>query len=338
MAITWRVLGRPGADNALHVVVDTGQSRESLLFDCGEHCLDELRPAEVQEIAHLCFSHFHMDHVAGFDGFFRQNYNRRDLPVGVWGPPETIATMGHRFRGFVWNLHANQAGEWIVREIRPERIATARFLTREAFAMRPDPDRPREPGAIHRAGAWSLEARLLPHGSIQSAAYRVVESERRNIDPGALRDSGLLPGPWLQAVVAGTADDGEGVEAGGRSHRLGDLRAALLVSSPGDSIAWLTDFRLEPGTPPWEELVDWLSGTGTLVCECQYRAADADLARRNAHLTADLAARLASEAGAGRLVLQHLSRRYAAADWIAMRDEAKAIFPRTELPPGWNFS
>ena len=83
MAIEWQILGRAGADNALHVVVDSGQSRESFLFDCGEGVLDSLRPGEVQSVAYLAFSHFHMDHVSGFDGFFRLNYNRPDAPVTV---------------------------------------------------------------------------------------------------------------------------------------------------------------------------------------------------------------------------------------------------------------
>ncbi len=337
MAIEWRILGRAGADNALHVVVDTGQARESLLFDCGERCLDELRPAAVQAVAHLCFSHFHMDHVAGFDGFFRLNYNRPEVPVGVWGPPGTIEVMGHRFAGFVWNLHRDQSGEWIVREIGREEIGTARFLTSEAFApARRLPDRPREGSVVHRTRDWHLEARLLPHGSIPSVAYRVVESPRRNIDPLALRRYDYLPGAWLQEVADDTTSDAELVEVGGRSLRVGELRRELVVTSPGDSIAWLTDFLVEPGSEEWDGLVAWLAGTGTLVCECQYRSADAALAAANAHMTADLVGRLAAEAGVDRLVLQHLSRRYGAEEWLGMLGEATAFFPKTILPPEWN--
>ena len=116
---------------------------------------------------------------------------------------------------------------------------------------------------------------------------------------------------------------------------MGELRRDLLVTSPGESLAYLTDFRTEPGTPAWDELVTWIAGTTTLVCECQYRAGDFALARQNAHMTADLVGRLAAEAGVGRLVLQHLSRRYLREDWIEMRHEAAHFFPRTELPPEW---
>ena len=332
MSIEWQVLGRAGADNALHVVVDSGQSRESLLFDCGERCLDGLRASEIQAVAHLCFSHFHMDHVAGFDGFFRLNYNRPDFPVGVWGPPGTVKVMEHRFQGFVWNLHTGQPGEWVVREIGRETIGTARFYVDEAFAAQGQPGRPWHPPVVHRTEGWRLEARLLPHGSIASVAWRVVEAPKRNIDPNALRKLGHLPGPWLKDVADGDKADGEPVEVGGRKVPVGELRRELLVTTPGESITWLTDFRVEPGTAEWDGLISWLAGTTTLVCECQYRAADKALAEKNAHMTTDLVGRLAAEAGVGRLVLQHLSRRYSVAEWLAMRDEAKAVFPRTELP------
>ncbi|HRQ90597.1 MAG TPA: ribonuclease Z, partial [Bacteroidia bacterium] len=58
-------------------------------------------------------------------------------------------------------------------------------------------------------------------------------------------------------------------------------------------------------------------------------------AARNAHMTADLVARLASDSDVGRLVLQHLSRRYGPETWAEMHREAKSIFPRTELPREW---
>src|SRR5690606_22699498 len=120
--------------------------------------------------------------------FFRLNYNRPDAPVTVWGPPGTVDLMAHRFQGFVWNLHADQAGEWIVREIGENSLGMARFLTREAFVpTHRQPDQPREGSLLHRGGSWHLEGRLLPHGLIDSVAYRLVESPRQNIDVAVMK-------------------------------------------------------------------------------------------------------------------------------------------------------
>ncbi|HOS44190.1 MAG TPA: ribonuclease Z, partial [Armatimonadota bacterium] len=65
------------------------------------------------------------------------------------------------------------------------------------------------------------------------------------------------------------------------------------------------------------------------------RAADADLARQNGHVTTIGAAELARRAGVSRLLLIHLSDRYPPETWPELLDEARAIFPRTEFPRGW---
>ena len=95
MAIDYQILGEPGRDNALLATVDSGQSVHRLLFDCGEGCLSALSVSQIAEIECLFFSHFHMDHVAGFDSFARVNWNRPDRPVQVFGPPGTIEIIHH---------------------------------------------------------------------------------------------------------------------------------------------------------------------------------------------------------------------------------------------------
>ncbi len=108
MTLSFQVLGDPGHDNALIVTIDTGQSITRLLFDCGENCVSRLPFSEVQSIDHLFFSHLHMDHVAGFDSFFRCVYGRTERPNHIWGPAGTGKIMHHRFQGFLWNLVGGQ--------------------------------------------------------------------------------------------------------------------------------------------------------------------------------------------------------------------------------------
>ncbi len=104
MTIRYRVLGQPGRDNALYVELDSGQSITRLQFDCGEACQRELGVSEIRAIDHLFFSHFHVDHVAGFDSFLRSNYNRPDKPVRIWGPVGAADIVHHRLRGAIWQI------------------------------------------------------------------------------------------------------------------------------------------------------------------------------------------------------------------------------------------
>lgn len=324
------VLGRAGGDNALWVRVNTGQQIHRLLFDCGSGCIGPLGSAELQAVDHLFFSHFHMDHVAGFDGFFRINFNRETKPVHVWGPDQTMDLMQHRFRSFWWNLHEQQTGSWVVHEIHEDRVEAARMEVSEAFAVRhPEPPGLMEP--LIDGPDYRVTVRLLDHRG-PSVAYRVDEGCRLNVNPERLAESGLRPGPWIQSLknleVSGS------VEIQGKAWELEPLRERLLERAPGASIAYLTDFRLDES---WtEKLVPWLAGCDVLICEAQYAQADAALALQNYHSTSTQVAELARRAGVGCLELFHLSRRYPEFIWKEMLREARAIFPRTAFPSVWN--
>jgi ribonuclease Z len=123
------------------------------------------------------------------------------------------------------------------------------------------------------------------------------------------------------------------VVVGGASRLVRELQDALLTVTPGDSVAYLTDFLLDE--PAVERLTDALRGVGTVVCESQYRHADLELARRNRHMTATQVAQLANRAGVGRLVLFHLSDRYTREEWPEPLAEARAVFPTTDFPSHW---
>jgi ribonuclease Z len=70
-------------------------------------------------------------------------------------------------------------------------------------------------------------------------------------------------------------------------------------------------------------------GADLLVHEATFTSEERERARETGHSTAAQAADLAREAGVELLALTHVSTRYAGHE---IRDEARAIFPRTEVP------
>ena len=334
MPLTFQVLGQPGRDNALFVKVDTGQSQTRLLFDCGDGCPHQLGPTDLREIDHLCFSHLHMDHIAGFDLFFRLNFDRITKENRIWVPHGSAEVIHHRLRGFMWNLvDEKQEGEWLVSEIGPDAVRGARFLAKEGFrTAHATPELPRQGRTIIEGDGFTVGAVLLDHGT-PSVGYLVREADRVNVDTAKLAAKGLKPGPWLKRLRGPSATPGETIEIGGVVYPLSVLQAELLVTTPGDSIAYLTDFRMTPATA--DELVPWLRGVNTVVCESQYRAIDADLAERVMHSTAEEVASMAARAGIGRLILFHFSDRYDAIARREMLADARAIFANATLPDGW---
>ena len=135
MAIHYQILGQPGRDNALFVEINTGQAIHRVQFDCGEACLRDLPVSQIQAIDALLFSHFHIDHVAGFDSFLRSNYDRADRPVCVWGPAGATEIIHHRLQGVTWNLVEGEPGEFVITDIHADRLVSSGFLAHERFAM-----------------------------------------------------------------------------------------------------------------------------------------------------------------------------------------------------------
>lgn len=332
MSIRYQVLGAPGRDNALYVRVESGQRITRLLFDCGDGCLGALPRAEIQAIEHLCFSHLHIDHIAGFDGLLRSTFNRPAPPMQVWGPPDTLRLLHHRLRSILWDRVADQPGVWQIHDVLPDRIIGARLITGEAFAIaHPLAPRPFS-GQLIATPDFTVDALHLDHGT-PSLGYIIRETPRRTIDAAALARLGLPPGPWLRELKA-DPDASMPITIAGQRFERAMLREALLTTTPGEALAYLTDFALDAD---WiARLAEWLRGCTTLVCEAQYRQADWRLAQRYYHTTAPQVAELARRAGVGRLILIHLSDRYTAAAWQALLQEARAIFPQTDVPAHWS--
>jgi len=333
MPLSFRVLGGFGQDNALYVTVDTGQRISRLMFDCGDGCPHALETGDLLAMDHLFFSHFHMDHISGFDLFFRVNFDRDEPPVSVWVPPGGTDILHHRFQGYQWNLvDSKQRGTWAVNEVSAEHIRTTRFHAREAFrTAHHQAERPRSPVIVQGDG-YTVEAYQLDHGCV-SLGYVVRELPRLNVDTAKMAARGFLPGPWVKRLRGPAAQSGESVTINGAEHSLAMLQGELLVTTPGESVAYLTDFRMTEATTDY--LANHLRGVTTVVCESQYRAVDVQLAEAAMHSTATEVAKFAARAGIGRLILFHVSPRYLPDGLSGLLAEARTVFPNTSFPDGW---
>lgn len=335
MTINHDILGEPGRDNALLVTIDSGQSQHRLLFDCGEGCLSKIPISQIQTIEAVFFSHFHIDHIAGFDTFLRMNWARPDAPVRIFGPPGAIEILHHRLRGYTWNLVAGVPGEWVVTEVGDGKLNSSRFLTAEGFETEHAFPGCSEAGdVVYRGDCFTVRSHTLDHGT-PCLAYAVREDDRQNVDTDVLRELGLQPGPWLKAVKdVGGVNEETPINIAGDDHTVGALRRRLVISSPGESIGYVTDFFLATEADE-DRLVGFLSSSGTLVCENNYRDADADLARKNYHMTSSDVARLADRVGPAKLVLFHVSDRYDMQAWQEQLAEVRGQFDRADFPREW---
>lgn len=332
MSISFQVLGKPSRDNALLVQIDSGQKIEKLLFDCGEACLSKVSDGDIQKIDHLFFSHLHMDHIGGFDNFFRSNFNRNSKRNRIWGPPQTAQILQHRFQGYMWNLHQSMSASWLVTDIYPFEHISFRFELQEAFSVMHHVSNCPYQKTLFENENFEIKVLTLNHLT-PSLAYLVREKPKLNINLEKLISLGLSPGPWLRQLKE--LKDGQEVsQSSGICYTYRQLRELLLFETPGESIAYLTDFLADEQTIIC--LSDFLRGCQTMVCEAHYRSSDIDLARRNYHSTTALSASVARLANVDKLILIHLSDRYNPGQYREILDETREIFAETAFPVEWN--
>jgi ribonuclease Z len=333
MTIHFDVLGDAGRDNAVLVCVDSGQNISRLLFDCGENCLSDVSVSEIQDIDHVFFSHFHMDHIAGFDHFFRLTYQRTAKPNLIWGPSGSSEILYHRFQGSLWNLYHDLTSQFDVHDIYPDGIVVTRFFANEAFATGHLLETcPLVNHTVVDTAEYSVQAYQMDHMT-PSLAYVLREKPRVNVDTTRLAALGLRPGAWLKQIKSPQQNESASVQIGGKTYLLEDLRQQLLVETSGDSLAYLTDFLMDERTQ--EQLATVLQNCTVMICESQYLAADRALADKHYHMTATQVAETARRASVHQLTLFHLSDRYNKTEWLELLEEARAIFPNTTFPSGW---
>lgn len=178
-----------------------------------------------------------------------------------------------------------------------------------------------EPGEILSDGNCTVTALPLEH-RIPAYGYRMRERDHPGaFDAEAAGRMGVPAGPLYGRLKQGesvTLPDGRTVDG-----------AALCgPPEPGRVLAYCTDTTYCAGA------VELARDADLLVHEATFSARHQELAVISGHSTSEMAARVATEAGAHSLFLTHLSSRYAPGTAIEPEEllrEARSIFPATDL-------
>lgn len=166
---------------------------------------------------------------------------------------------------------------------------------------------------VERAG-YRIEAFATQHGrGAQSRGYALVEDNRLGrFDPERARALGIPEGPLF-----GRLHRGQAVEVDGRVIQPEELVGA---PRPGRRVVYSGDTR------PCRQTAEAAGAADLLIHDATFADDEAERARGTGHSTAREAAELAAACGARRLLLTHISSRYAEDPRILER-EARELFP-----------
>ncbi len=260
------------------------------LFDCGEGTQTQLLRSHIpsMKIDTLLISHIHGDHIFGlFPLLSTLGMKKRTAPLNVYAPTNF---------GPILKFFLSYFGEGISYEIRFTPLTM------------------KEPQVVYQTKKIAIEAFPLEH-KIETFGFIVREKEPDlNIDKDALERLHFT----LEEI--GTLKRGEDVV---REDEKLIIPAAEVTYRPYKprSFAYCSDTSVFPKEAEWVRGVDLLYHEATYLSELE------DQAALRHHSTAAQAARVAKEAGAGKLILGHYSSR--CSDKSLYEAEAREIFPET---------
>jgi ribonuclease Z len=299
---------------ALVLKLDNG---EYLLCDAGEGIQTGFSDANLRYDVPLTIliTHLHGDHIIGLPGLlFRFSLQGRTAPITLVGP-RGILGLVQAWRKYIFlkvpvlqailELDANGLGVTV-----QHNYFEGGELARSETISCSD-------GIVLRTPEYRLQAAAVLH-SVPAFGYRVTETPRRGrFDPEKAAALGIPRGRlW------GILSTGRSIEYGGR---VIDPVAEGIVGPerPGRVVSYLGD------TTECPNIQTLARGATVLITECTYPADLADMAMLKAHMTSEMAARAALEAGAKCLILTHFSARIT--DFDALLGEARTIFPNAHI-------
>ena len=168
------------------------------------------------------------------------------------------------------------------------------------------------PGDVLERDGYKIAPVAVAHRVSNALGYVLYEDPRPGeFDPETATALGVVPGPEF-----GYLQRGETVRGVRPEQVLGPPRAGRKIVISGD-------------TSPCETLRIASHDADVLLHEATFAEEERARAAETGHSTAAQAATLARDAGVTLLALTHFSTRYPVG---VLRDEARAIFPRTVLP------
>jgi len=317
-------LNPPCGDPGLWIdLLDEGRS---VLLDMGE--LGHVANRKLLRVERVVVTHTHMDHFVGFDSMLRLTLGREKELV-VTGPPGFLDRIRGKIAAYTWNLIEDYPVRLRAEEIDGETVRSVLYSGAGRMEPEPLPDRPFT-GVIHGERLYTMHVEVLDHG-IPVLGVALHETEHISVNKDRVLKMGLVPGEWLRELKhavrrceAGEqeirAETEDGVE---RIFTLAELAAEIVLRSPGQRLAYLTDIRYTPANI--EKAVELARDADLLVCETAFLDEDRALAHERFHLTARQAGELARAAGAKRLAPFHLSPRYQGREREVLDEAADAF-------------
>jgi len=303
-------------DEDISILVRLDNHPYNYLCDCGD--ASELTMKELQDTAAVFISHTHIDHFINFDSLIRHQLGAQRTVV-ICGPAGIAEQVQAKLRAYTWNLVAEGAIRYEIREIKQPGLI-------QVFELEPPVWELNEIGTMEGTPIFShadfeVSYVLLDHKT-PVAAWKFKERDSVKID---IAKSGLPGGPWVGRLKSAYENDAPKtlVSVGGEEKTAGEL-FQWLETKTGDSVGVIMDHAANERNHAI--IRDHFTGCRTVFIESFYQASDAELAAANYHSYSTMSGKIMKECAVPEAIPVHFSRRYGDEDIARLRAEFEAAY------------
>jgi len=291
---------------------------DQIMFDAGEDVQRRFEDAKIKfnQSLNIFISHMHGDHVIGLPGLlFHFTLIQRTASVNIFGPPGIFAyLMTHKYITGLKAPFLNEIHEFHF---------NSDVVFKYDFQKNPDQapqKRNMKDHVLYETEDYLIECAKMNH-SVDTMGFKFVEKPRQGRFNVEKADELGIPRGRLWKKL----QSGESITHDGKS--IDPIKEGIIgPKRPGLSIAYSADTKYD------EKIVEFVKDSDIFICEATYSQKLIDLATEKYHMTAEQAALIAKQASVKRLILTHISSRYAeGVDEKDLEEEAKAIFSDTTI-------
>ncbi|AXY25913.1 ribonuclease Z [Suicoccus acidiformans] len=266
---------------------------EIWIFDCGEATQHQILKTTLKprKVTHIFITHLHGDHIFGLPGFL----SSRSFQGGDNEPLTIYGPKG--IKGYV---------ESSLRYSQTKLQYPLKIVELDS-----------QGGSIAHQG-WLIEYLPLKHG-VECFGYRIIEPDKEGeLLVGKLQEYNIPNGPIFGQLKRGeivTLADGTVLDG---KDFIGQPKAGRVITILGD-------------TRPNANIDILAKDADVLVHEGTHSQDEAKMAHRYFHSTVADAAKAAERNQVKQLYINHISSRYLAADVKQLANQAKRIFPESQI-------
>ena len=169
-------------------------------------------------------------------------------------------------------------------------------------------------GKFYECEDFYIEAESMEHG-IPTNAYNFVIKSKYRIDKAKLKKYKIREGPLLKDIK-----QGKDIVYNGKKYKAKDLT----YNEEGKKISIVLD------TLFISKIKKFAENANILICDSSFSSENSAEAKEHLHLTAKQCGEIAKGAGAGRLILTHISQRYEN-NLKELLNDAKNVFKNTVI-------